>query len=124
MKNLHEIFPNFHLKADILKLHFYRKSFTDTLLMATIVISASNTTRNNNNINRKNMHKIYPDFHQRSDYLKPHFSRKSINVTALMATIVIRAPNNARSNNNINMKKLHAIYPDVHLRTNTLNRYF
>ena len=56
MKNLHEIYPNFQLNADILKLHFFRKSFTDTYLVATIVISSSNTKKNNNSINVKNMH--------------------------------------------------------------------
>ena len=61
MKNMQIVFPDFHLRTDILKPHFYGKSFNVTTVMATIVISVSNTTRNNNNINMKNLHKIYPE---------------------------------------------------------------
>ena len=124
MKNLHEIYPNFHVNADNLKPHFYIKSFTDTPLMAMILISASNTTRTNNNSNMKNLHDIYPNFHINVDNLKPYSNRKSFSDTHLMATIVISSSNTTRNNNNIDMKNLHEIYPNFHLHADILKPHF
>ena len=124
MKNLHEIYPNYHLNADTWKPYYYRKSFTDTPLMAIIVISASNTKGNKNKINMKDSHEVYPNFHLYADILKLHFYMKYFNDTSLIATIVISASNTTRDNSNINMKYLHEIYPDFHLRTHTLKLYF
>ena len=91
MKNLHEIYPEYYKLKATLKAYFYRKSFNDTTSMATIVISASNTTRINNNINMKNVHEIYLELHQITATLEAHFYRKSFNDATLMASIVIRA---------------------------------
>ena len=121
IKNLHEIYLDFHLNADIFKPYFYWKSFNDITLIATIVISASNTNRINNNINLKNLHEIYHYFHLITTTLKVHFSWKSFYDTTLISTIITRASNTTRNYNSINMKNWHEIYPDFHLITATLS---
>ena len=85
--------------------------------MATIVIGGSNTTRNNNNINMKNLHEIYPEYHKLTVTLKPPFFWKSFNETTSMVTIVISVSNTTRNNNNINMKYLLETYPEYHKLT-------
>ena len=50
--------------ATILISAWNTKRNNNDINMATVVISASNTTRNNNNINMKNMQEIYPYFNQ------------------------------------------------------------
>ena len=124
MKNLHKVYPNFQLITVTFKPHFYWKSFNNTTLIATIVIRASNTTRNYNNINIKNWHEIYPDFNRITATLKAHFYWKSLNDTTLMATIVISASNTMRNSNNISMKNFHNIYTEHHYFTATLKPHF
>ena len=98
IKNLHDIYPNFHFHADILKPYFYTIFHRHTV-NGYHCNQCVEYCMKYNNINIKNLHEICPNFHLIAYNLKPYFYRRSFTDTTLMATIVISPSNTTRNNN-------------------------